>query len=191
MVDTTVEYTLIKRLSAQENQELEGVLNPPEGIDKETRREFLKIQKEYLEKEIENLLLELEKEQDYGRQYEIEERIDGLRKARDLTEEQMQKEEVREQQEEDISRLQKFKKWAKENIVGLSALAVSIAGIITTIIIGARKAIISGAQATGKFAKALYNLGKNLGSLVAPLLNILAQAISLGAKGLAWLASNL
>ena len=70
-------------------------------------------------------------------------------------------------------------------MVGLSALAISIAGIIATIIIGARKAIVSGAQATGKFAKALYNLGKKLGLLVAPLPNILAQAISLGAKGLA------
>ena len=88
-------------------------------------------------------------------------------------------------------RLQRLKKWAKENMVGLSALAVSIAGIITTIIVGARKPILRGAQATRKFAKALYNLGKKLGSLIVPLLNVLAQAISLGAKGLAWLASNL
>ena len=76
-------------------------------------------------------------------------------------------------------------------MVGLSALAVSIAGIITTIIVSARKAILRGSQATGKFAKTLYNLGKKLGSLAAPLLNIIAQVISFGAKGLAWLASNL
>ena len=80
-------------------------------------------------------------------------------------------------------------------MVGLSALAISVAGIITTIIVSARKAILRGLQATGKFAKALYNLGKKLGSLaakpLAPLLNIIAQVISLGAKGLAWLASNL
>ena len=63
-------------------------------------------------------------------------------------------------------------------MVGLSAIAISVAGIITTIIIGARKVILHGAQATGKFAKALYNLGKKLGSLIAPLLDILAQAIS-------------
>ena len=75
-------------------------------------------------------------------------------------------------------------------MVGLSALAVSIAGIITTIIASVRKGILRGAQATGKFAKALYNLSKKLGSLIAPLLNILAQVISLGAKGLTWLASN-
>ena len=76
-------------------------------------------------------------------------------------------------------------------MVGLSALAVSIAGIRTTITVSARKAILCGAQATGKFAKALYNLGKKLGALIAPLLNTLAQVNSLDAKRLTWLASNL
>ena len=46
-------------------------------------------------------------------------------------------------------------------MVGLSAIAISIARIITTIIVSARKAILRGAQATGKFPKALYNLSKN------------------------------
>ena len=91
----------------------------------------------------------------------------------------------------DLTRFERFKKWAKENMVGVSALAISVAGIITTIVIGARKAISTGAQATGKFAKALYNLGKKLGPLLALLLNIIPQAISRGAKGLAWLSSNL
>ena len=103
----------------------------------------------------------------------------------------IEKENVREQEEEDMSRLQRFKKWAKENMVRLSATVISVAGIITTIIIGARKAILHGSQATGKFAKALYNLGKKRGSSIAPLLYILAQAISLGAKRLTWHASNL
>ena len=108
----------------------------------------------------------------------MEERIVGLRQARDKTLEQRQLEETREQQEEDISRLQMFKDRAKENLVGLSALAISVAGIITTIIVGARKALIKGAQATDKFAKAVYNLGKKLGALSAPILNVIAQALS-------------
>ena len=91
----------------------------------------------------------------------------------------------------DLTRLERFKEWAKENLVGVSALAISIAGIITTIIVGAGKAISQGAKATGKFAKAVYNLGKKLGPLLAPLLNIITQAISWGAKGLPWLANNL
>ena len=76
-------------------------------------------------------------------------------------------------------------------MVGLSVVAISIAGIITTIVVSARKAVLHGGQENGKFAKALYNLGQKIGSLIAPLLNIIAQVISLGAKGLAWLASNL
>ena len=91
----------------------------------------------------------------------------------------------------DLIRLEKFKRWAKDNLVGVSALAISIAGITTTIVIGARKALKKGAQATGKFAKAVYNLGKKLGPLLAPILNIIAQAITWGAKGLAWLSKNL
>lgn len=117
---------------------------------------------------------------------ELEERAIGLRNARDRTLEQRQQEETRTEQENDISRLERFKEWARENLVGVSILAISIAGIITTIIVGVRKAISQGARATGKFAKVVYNLGKKLGSLLAPLLNIINQAIALGAKGLAW-----
>ena len=43
MVDTTVEFTSINRLTKEENRELEGVLNPPESTDKSTRQAFLKV----------------------------------------------------------------------------------------------------------------------------------------------------
>ena len=182
MVDTTIEYTSINGLTLEENRELEGVLNPPESIDKSTRPVMFKVQADHRQDNRRNNPEEF---------IDLEGRVIGSQEARDKTINKIQLEEVREQLEEDIPRLQRFKKWAKENMVGLSALAVSTAGIITTIIIDARKAILHGAQATGKFAKALYNLGKKLGSLAAPILNILAQAISLGAKEMAWLASNL
>ena len=70
-------------------------------------------------------------------------------------------------------------------------MATSITGIVTTIIVGAWKAIVKGAQATEKCGKAVYNLGKKLGPLSAPLLNIVAQTISWSAKGLAFLSKNL
>ena len=38
----------------------------------------------------------------------------------------------------DLTRLERFKKWARENVVGVSAIAISIAGIVTTAVIGAR-----------------------------------------------------
>ena len=94
-------------------------------------------------------------------------------------------------QTNDLSRLERFKEWAKRNLVGLSAIAITIAGIATTVIIAGRSAVKATAKATGRLAKALVNLGKKLGPLIAPLLNLMAQAISWGAKGLAFLSKNL
>ncbi len=35
----------------------------------------------------------------------------------------------------DLTRFERFKKWSKENLVGVSAVAISVAGIITTVVI--------------------------------------------------------
>ena len=191
MVDTNVDSTPNMGLTEKENRELEGVLKPPETIDMSTRPKFLKVQTDYIHDTLDKTIEERDNTNNPEEYIELEGRVIDLWKARDKTLEQIQLEEVREQQEEDISRLQRFKEWEKENMVGLSALSVSIAGIITTIIVASRWVLVEGGEATGKFAKALYNFGKKLGGLIAPLLNILAQVISLGAKGLIWLASNL
>ena len=98
---------------------------------------------------------------------------------------------MREDQEEDITRLQKIQKWLKENLVGLSAVGISIAGIITTIIMAERKALVKGGQALGSFGKSVVNVLKSLVPVLTPLLNILATVLSWAAKGIAWLASNL
>ncbi len=55
----------------------------------------------------------------------------------------------------DLTRSERFKKWAKENIAGVSAVAISIAGIITTIVIAGRSAVKKGAKAVGQFGNAL------------------------------------
>ena len=94
-------------------------------------------------------------------------------------------------QTNDLSRLERFKEWAKRNLVGISAIAITLAGIATTVIIAGRGAVKATAKATGRLAKALVNLGKKLGPLIAPFLNLMAQAISWGAKGIAFLAKNL
>ena len=94
-------------------------------------------------------------------------------------------------QTNDLSKLERFKEWAKKNLIGISAIAITLAGIATTVIIAGRSAVKATAKATGKLAKALVNLGKKLGPLIAPLLNLMAQAISWGAKGIAFLAKNL
>ena len=50
----------------------------------------------------------------------------------------------------------------KKNIGGISVVAISVAGIITTIVMGARTVIKNGAQATSKFAKALVKVGEKV-----------------------------
>ena len=91
----------------------------------------------------------------------------------------------------DLGRLERFKEWAKNNLIGLSAIAITIAGIVTTVVIAGRKAVKQAANATGKLAKALVNIGKKLGPLIAPMLNLMAQAITWGAKGIEFLSKNL
>ncbi|CAB4045119.1 Hypothetical predicted protein [Paramuricea clavata] len=92
----------------------------------------------------------------------------------------------------DLTRFERFKKWAKENISGISVVyAISVAGIITTIIMGARSVAKKGAKATSKFAKAMANLAGKVGPVLASVLNLIAKVLSWGAKGVAFLANNL
>ncbi len=51
----------------------------------------------------------------------------------------------------DLTRLERFKKWAKENITGVSAVAISVAGIVTAVVISGRNAVKKGAKAVGQF----------------------------------------
>ncbi len=91
----------------------------------------------------------------------------------------------------DLTRFERFKKWAKENLVGVSAVAISVAGIITTVVISGRNAVKKGAKAVGQFGKALANLAKKAGPVIATILNILAQVLTWGAKALEFLSRNL
>ena len=82
----------------------------------------------------------------------------------------------------DLTRLERFKKWAKENITGVSAVAISVAGIVTAVVISGRNAVKKGAKAVGNFGKALANLAKKAGPAIATILNVLAQVLTWGAK---------
>ena len=91
----------------------------------------------------------------------------------------------------DLTRFERFKRWSKENLVGVSAIAISVAGIITTVVISGRNAVKKGAKAVGQFGKALANLAKKAGPAIATILNILAQVLTWGAKALEFLSRNL
>ena len=91
----------------------------------------------------------------------------------------------------DISRFKKFQKWAKENLTSLSAIAISAAGIVTTIVIAGRKTIKAGSNAVKKVARALYEVAKKVAPVFGAVLNIIGSALSLAAKGLNWVSKNL
>ena len=90
-----------------------------------------------------------------------------------------------------LTRFEKFKKWSRENLLGLSAVSVSVAGIITTIVIAGKSAVKAGANATKKFAKGLSKIAEKVAPVVSGVLNIVAKVLTLGAKGLSWISRNL
>ncbi len=71
----------------------------------------------------------------------------------------------------DLTRFERFKKWAKENITGVSAVAISIAGVVTAAVMAGRNAAKKGAKAVGNFGKALANLAKKAGPAIAAILS--------------------
>ena len=91
----------------------------------------------------------------------------------------------------DLTRLEKFKKWARENVAGVSAIAISIAGIVTAAVMGARTTIKKGGKALGKFAKGVSKVFKKLGPLFSALGTLLSKMILAGSQGLLWLSQNL
>ena len=70
-------------------------------------------------------------------------------------------------------------------------IAISIAGIITTIITGARTVIKKGASATSKFAKALGKIAEKAGPVLGALFNLAAGLLKLGASAASFLSENL
>ncbi len=91
----------------------------------------------------------------------------------------------------DLTRFERFKKWAKKNITGVSAVAISVVGIITAAVMTGRNTLKKVAKPVGQFGKALANIAKKAGPAIATILNILAQAFTWGAKALEFLSRNL
>ena len=58
--------------------------------------------------------------------------------------------------------------------MGISAVAIAITGIITTMVVRARKVVKQGAMAMSSLRKAIANVAKKLGLLIAPTLNLVA-----------------
>lgn len=94
-------------------------------------------------------------------------------------------------QDNEVTIFKRFKQWAKENLGTLAVVGVSVAGIITTIVMGARSDIRRGARATSSFAKTLAKIGEKVGPVLGGLLNLAAKILTLGAKSVEFLSKNL
>ena len=196
---------LTATLTEQELREFAGVLNPkgPTAEDKikaletqadhweSVRKETKKVVEEGSPNEVEKAKLELSKIESLEKTAKLQADFERLKNNEKPIHDETLEIINDEIQENDLTKLERFKQWARENLIGFSAIAISIAGIITTVIIAGRKAVKETAKGVGKVAKALFNLGKKLGPLIAPILNILATAVSWGVKGLEFLSKNL
>ena len=91
----------------------------------------------------------------------------------------------------DLTRFERFKKWVKRNLGGISVVAISVTGIITTIVMGARTVVKKGASATRKFARALGKIAEKAGPVLGALLNLAGGILKLGAKAVGFLSENL
>lgn len=68
-----------------------------------------------------------------------------------------------------LIKFKRFKGWARRNLFGLSAVAISVAGVITSVVMGAKNAARRGGKALTKLAKSVKNIGKKLGPLHLPI----------------------
>ena len=156
------------KLTKQDVREFAGVLDP-KGQTPQEKIDFLKTQEDHWRLEA---LRETDQEKE--QLYKSLERVAKLKADNERPIHDETKSIVDEEAEEsDLGRLERFKKWAKENLVGLSAVAIAIAGIITTIVIRARKVIKQGSKAVNSLANAIVNIAKKLGSLIVPTLLVL------------------
>ena len=98
----------------------------------------------------------------------------------------------REKVREDIrTKYERFRRWAKENLGAQADIAISIAGIIATVMVAGKKTIVGASNGLGAVGKALAGLAKSALPILIPILNLLSTILSCGAKGLAFLAQNL
>ncbi|CAB4014921.1 Hypothetical predicted protein [Paramuricea clavata] len=161
LMDTSAQLGNLPGLIMQENNELRGVLNPPEGSSMEGRtgpNGALQVQADYFNEAIGRTVVQAAEAEGTTEYNALLERIDSLKEARDRTLEQR------------VLKEPERRSWKIFPDYG---------------------AIVKTAKATGKVAKALANLAKKAGPILVPILNAVATALSWGAKEVAWLASHL
>ena len=192
-IDDVVEgLTTNTEITSNELRELRGILNV-KGDAGTVKLEAIKVESEHWKKEDKK-----EGDTPKGKLYEAIARVADL-KADEIRLRLNQKpisEEVTNMVEEeaevnDLTRFERFRKWARENLLELSAVSISVAGILTTVIMAGRSALKRGAQAVSKFGKAVANLAKKFGPILSAIGTLVSKVLTLGAQGILFLAQNL
>ena len=115
------------RLSEKDQRVVNGVLNPSDTILPESRigdRGAIQLTINEFE-ERGDVVRERINDSEIGEVQELFQESADIDTVIDAFEQQRIKEETRAEQEEDVSRLQKLKKWLKENWLGASALGIT------------------------------------------------------------------
>ena len=190
--DVVEDLTTNTEITSNELRELRGILNV-KGNAGTVKLEAIKVESEHWKKEAKK-----EGDTPKGKLYEAIARVADL-KADEIRLRLNQKpisEEVTNMVEEeaevnDLTRFERFRKWARENLLELSAVSISVAGILTTVIMTGRSALKRGAQAVSKFGKAVANLAKKFGPILSAIGTLVSKVLTLGTQGILFLAQNL
>ena len=186
--------SLLKKDANDEVREFAGGLDP-KGRTVEEKIKFLKeIEEPYWEKKVNDVKNDPRRKTLYETIVEVVKlKADHLRLEANLKPESETAQSILEEETKNnpLTRFERFKKWSKENLGGISVIAISVAGIITTIVMGMKTVVVSGAKATSKFGKALAKLAEKAGPVLGALLNLAAGLLKLGAKGVSFIAENL
>ena len=181
-------------LDGQELREFNGLLNP-KATTIEGKIKFLeKTEVTYWEKKVNDVEGDPRRKELYESIVEVAKlKADQLRLEANLKPKSETAQSILAEETENnpLTRFERFKKWAKENLGGISVIAISVAGIITTIVMGMKTVVVGGAKAASKFGKFLAKLAEKAGPVLGALLNLPAGLLKLGAKGISFLAENL
>ena len=187
------EGRIVASLTEQELREFNGLLDP-KGRTVEEKLNALKIEENNWMKRENDVEGDPRREELYESIVEVAKlKADQLRLEANLKPESETAQSILAEETENnpLTRFERFKKWARENLGGISVIAISVAGIITTIVMGMKTVVVGGAKAASKFGKFLAKLAEKAGPVLGALLNLAAGLLKLGAKGISFLAENL
>ena len=197
------ENRIVASLTGQELREFAGILGvrlptPEEreegGITVKDKLVFLKTMEDIFQDRANEVEGDPGKEALYESVVEVAKlKADQLRLEANLKSESETAQNILAEETENnpLTRFERFKTWARENLGGISVVAISVAGIITTIVMGMKTVVVGGAKAASKFGKFLAKLAEKAGPVLGALLNLAAGLLKLGAKGISFLAENL